>query len=309
MSTDSGRLVQWLAVLSRSGRAVYPIAYSVAAALVLGVDDRRSATDVVRAELRLISRSAWAVNGYRTQRLRFAAADMYFLLLEGYKVCAGDMAWFLHCTADAVFGGAWRAWRICVHAPADRPLAAEHTALLQGLVAALQQEPRAIPALRGLSQSEQRALAPDLPGSNGCCTRGDLLLAVRREMQAMALAGAINLPAPTAVYALPPVPAHAMRPEPTPPPALSAASSSEPTPSPNSTPAKRSRRPLDPSDEDAPRAVPEHASLMDRAAASVTPNMFPGFPWLDGAGTGAFAGLRDLMQLALADYLSSNAPR
>ena len=121
MSTDSGRLVQWLAVLSRSGRAVYPIAYSVAAALVLGVDDRTSVNDVVRAELGLISRTAGAAIGYRTQRLRFAAADMYFLLLEGYKVCAGDMAWFLHCTADAVFGdsGARRAWRICVHAPAD----------------------------------------------------------------------------------------------------------------------------------------------------------------------------------------------
>ena len=45
---------------------------------------------------------------------------------------------------------------------------------------------------------------------------------------------------------------------------------------------------------------------MDRAAASMRPNMFPGFPWFDGAGTGAFAGLRDFMQLALADDLSSN---
>ena len=98
------------------------------------------------------------------------------------------MAWFLRCTADVVFGDSggarWRAWRICVHAPADQPLAAEHTSLLQGLVATLQQEPRAILALRGLSQSEQRAIAPDVPGSNGCCTWGELLLAVRREVQA-----------------------------------------------------------------------------------------------------------------------------
>ena len=202
MSTDSGRLVQWLAILSRSGRAVYPIAYSAAAALVLGVDDRTSANDAVRAELGLISRPVGAAIGYHTERLRFSAAEMYFLVLDGYKVRVRDMAWFLHCTADAVFGDSggarWRAWRICVHAPVDQPLAAEHTALLQGLVAALQQEPRAIPAIRGLSQSEQRVLAPDLPGSNGCCTRGELLLAVRREVHAMALAGACNAAGATA---------------------------------------------------------------------------------------------------------------
>ena len=81
MSTGSGRLGQWLGVLSRSGRAVYPIACSVAAALVLGVDDRTSANDVVRAELRLISRSAGAAIGYHTLRLRFAAAEVYLLVL------------------------------------------------------------------------------------------------------------------------------------------------------------------------------------------------------------------------------------
>ena len=73
MSTDSGRLVQWLAILSRGGRAVYPIAYSVAAALVLGVDDRTSANDVVRAELGLFSRSAGAAIGYHTTQSGFVS--------------------------------------------------------------------------------------------------------------------------------------------------------------------------------------------------------------------------------------------